>query len=47
MLIAETAYETGVALPALNVVKEVYALAVRKGLGEQDFSAIYKLLSGK
>jgi len=46
-LIAETAYETGVALPALNVVKEIYALAVRKGLGEQDFSAIYKLLSGR
>jgi 3-hydroxyisobutyrate dehydrogenase/glyoxylate/succinic semialdehyde reductase len=46
-LIAETAYETGVALPALNVVKEIYALAVKNGLGEQDFSAIYKLLSGK
>jgi glyoxylate/succinic semialdehyde reductase len=46
-LIAETAYETGVALPALNVVKEIYALAVKNGLGGQDFSAIYKLLSKK
>jgi 3-hydroxyisobutyrate dehydrogenase-like beta-hydroxyacid dehydrogenase len=44
-LIAETAYEAGVAMPAANVVKEIYALAVRKGLGEQDFAAVYKLLS--
>jgi 3-hydroxyisobutyrate dehydrogenase-like beta-hydroxyacid dehydrogenase len=44
-LVAETAYETGVAMPATNAVKEIYALAVRKGLGEQDFSAVYKLLS--
>lgn len=46
-LIAETAYEAGVAMPAANVVKEIYALAVRKGLGEQDFAAVYKLLSEK
>jgi 3-hydroxyisobutyrate dehydrogenase-like beta-hydroxyacid dehydrogenase len=46
-LIAETAYEAGVAMPAANVVKELYALAVRKGLGEQDFAAVYKLLSEK
>jgi 3-hydroxyisobutyrate dehydrogenase/glyoxylate/succinic semialdehyde reductase len=46
-LVAETAYETGVALPATNVVKEVYALAVRNGLGEEDFSAVYKMLSEK
>ncbi len=46
-LIAETAYEAGVAMPAANVVKEIYSLAVRKGLGEQDFSAVYKLLSEK
>jgi 3-hydroxyisobutyrate dehydrogenase-like beta-hydroxyacid dehydrogenase len=44
-LVAETAYEAGVAMPATNTVKEIYALAVRKGLGEQDFSAVYKLLS--
>jgi 3-hydroxyisobutyrate dehydrogenase/glyoxylate/succinic semialdehyde reductase len=46
-LVAETAYEVGVAIPATNAVKEIYALAVRKGLGEQDFSAVYKLLSEK
>jgi 3-hydroxyisobutyrate dehydrogenase/glyoxylate/succinic semialdehyde reductase len=46
-LIAETAYEAGVAMPAANVVKEIYALAVRKGLGEQDFAVVYKLLSEK
>jgi len=44
-LAAETAYEIGVAMPAANVTKEIYALAMRNGLGEQDFSAVYKLLS--
>jgi 3-hydroxyisobutyrate dehydrogenase-like beta-hydroxyacid dehydrogenase len=44
-LAAETAYESGVALPAANVVKEIYALAIKNGLGEMDFSAVYKLLS--
>jgi len=46
-LVAETAYETGAALPAENVVKEVYALAVRKGMGDLDFSAVFKVLSEK
>jgi 3-hydroxyisobutyrate dehydrogenase-like beta-hydroxyacid dehydrogenase len=43
-LATETAYENGVAMPAANVTKEIYALAMRNGLGEQDFSAVYKLL---
>jgi 3-hydroxyisobutyrate dehydrogenase/glyoxylate/succinic semialdehyde reductase len=43
-LAAETAYETGVAMPVANVTKEIYALAVRKGLGAQDFSAVYTVL---
>jgi 3-hydroxyisobutyrate dehydrogenase-like beta-hydroxyacid dehydrogenase len=46
-LASDTAYEAGVAMPASNVVKELYALAVRSGLGEQDFSAIYSVLSNK
>ncbi len=46
-LAADTAYEAGVAIPAANVVKEIYALAVRNGLGEQDFSAVYKILNEK
>jgi 3-hydroxyisobutyrate dehydrogenase-like beta-hydroxyacid dehydrogenase len=46
-LVAETAYEAGVAAPAASAVKEIYALAVRKGLGDEDFSAVYTLLSEK
>jgi 3-hydroxyisobutyrate dehydrogenase-like beta-hydroxyacid dehydrogenase len=46
-LAAETAYETGIAMPAANLTKEIYALAMRNGLGEQDFSAVYKLLREK
>lgn len=46
-LAADTAYETGVAIPSANVVKEIYALAVRKGLGEQDFSAVYDIFNEK
>ncbi len=46
-LIAETAYETGTAIPAANVVKELYALADRKGLGDRDFSAVYNFLHEK
>jgi 3-hydroxyisobutyrate dehydrogenase-like beta-hydroxyacid dehydrogenase len=46
-LVSETAYEAGVAIPVGNVTKEIYALAVRKGLGEQDFSAVHKVLSEK
>lgn len=45
-LAAETAYETGAALPCANVTKEIFALAMREGLGEQDFTAVYKVLSG-
>ncbi len=44
-LAAETAYETGVPLPLANATKELYALAVKNGLGEMDFSAIYTFLS--
>ncbi len=44
-LAADTAYEAGVALPAGNIVKEIFALAMRDGLGEMDFSAVYKFLS--
>jgi 3-hydroxyisobutyrate dehydrogenase/glyoxylate/succinic semialdehyde reductase len=46
-LAADTAYETGAVLPAANVTKELYALAMRAGLREQDFSAVYKVLSEK
>jgi 3-hydroxyisobutyrate dehydrogenase/glyoxylate/succinic semialdehyde reductase len=44
-LAALSAYENGVALPALNAVKELYALAEKRGLGKSDFAAIFRYLS--
>lgn len=44
-LAADAAYRKGVALPALNSVKELYGLAEHQGLGRKDFAAVYKLLS--
>jgi 3-hydroxyisobutyrate dehydrogenase-like beta-hydroxyacid dehydrogenase len=44
-LASDTAYETGAALPLANLTKEIYALAVKNGFGELDFSAVYKILS--
>ena len=46
-LAADTAYETGAVMPLANLTEEIYALAVKNGLGEQDFSAVYKVLSKK
>ena len=47
-LVALTAYEQGVALPATNAAKEVFSQANRDGLGEKDFAAIFDyVLSGK
>jgi 3-hydroxyisobutyrate dehydrogenase-like beta-hydroxyacid dehydrogenase len=44
-LVSDTAYEAAVALPMSNLAKEIYGLAVKNGLGEMDFSAVYKFLS--
>lgn len=44
-LAAVTAYEQGVALPTVNVAKEVYMLAARNSLGEKDFAAVYAFLN--
>jgi 3-hydroxyisobutyrate dehydrogenase-like beta-hydroxyacid dehydrogenase len=44
-LAAQAAYENGVALPSLNAVKELYALAQKGGLGKEDFAAIYRFLA--
>ncbi len=46
-LAAATAYEQGLALPGVNLGKEVYGLAARAGLKEKDFSAIYYFLERK
>jgi 3-hydroxyisobutyrate dehydrogenase/glyoxylate/succinic semialdehyde reductase len=45
-LAAQSAYEQGVALPALNAIKELYALAEKDGMGEKDFAAVWQFLSG-
>lgn len=46
-LVSDTAEETDVTLPTTNAVKEVFALAKQKGLGDLDFSALYRFLSKK
>ena len=45
-LAAQSAYEQETALPALNAIKEIYALAEKAGMGEQDFAAVWKFLTG-
>jgi len=44
-LAADAAYKNGIALPALNSIKELYGLAEKQGLGRKDFAAIYALLA--
>jgi len=46
-LVSTTAYETGVVLPAAHATKEVFGLARRAGLGEQDYSAVVEVLARK
>ncbi len=46
-LVALSAYEQGVSVPGANTAKEVYALAVRRGMGGDDFAAVYRLLEEK
>jgi 3-hydroxyisobutyrate dehydrogenase-like beta-hydroxyacid dehydrogenase len=43
VLATKSAYETGIALPVTNLVKEMFALASERGFAEKDFSAIYDL----
>jgi glyoxylate/succinic semialdehyde reductase len=44
-LAALTAYEQGVPLPSANVTKEIYSMAARSGLSDQDFAAIYRFIN--
>jgi 3-hydroxyisobutyrate dehydrogenase/glyoxylate/succinic semialdehyde reductase len=44
-LASVSAYETGVAMPVVNVTKELYRLAMREGYADHDFSAIYEFLN--
>jgi hypothetical protein len=46
-LASDTAYETGTVVPSGNIAKEIFGLAMRAGLGEQDFSAVYTVLAGR
>ena len=46
-LASMTAYEQGLALPSVNLAKEIFALASRAGFAEKDFSAIYSFLERK
>jgi len=43
-LASKTGFEQGVGLPAVNVIKEIYALAKNADYADKDFSAIYKYL---
>src|SRR5438876_8317031 len=44
-LASVSAYESGVAIPVANAVKELYRLAMREGHATQDFSAVYDYLT--
>lgn len=41
---AETAFQTGAAMPITNAAKEVFQLAVLDGLGDLDYSALFDFL---
>jgi len=44
-LAADAAYSSGISLPALNVIKDIYGLAEKQGLGRKDFAAVYQFLA--
>lgn len=44
-LASMTGYEHDVSMPGVNAIKEIFALAIRNGLGDNDMSAIYKFLN--
>lgn len=43
-LAALTAYEVGAGIPSGNLAKELYRLATNAGHGDDDFTAVFKLL---
>src|SRR6266536_5397346 len=45
-LASVSAYESGVAMPLTNVIKEIYRLAMRGGHDKEDFSAICEFTMG-
>jgi 3-hydroxyisobutyrate dehydrogenase-like beta-hydroxyacid dehydrogenase len=45
-LASVSAYEAGVPMPLMNVIKEIYRLAMRGGHDTEDFSVIYEFATG-
>ncbi len=45
-LATREAYHHNISMPETAATRELYAMAVNQGLGDMDFSAIYKLLGG-
>jgi 3-hydroxyisobutyrate dehydrogenase-like beta-hydroxyacid dehydrogenase len=43
-LVSKTAYESGVAMPQMQIVKELFTLANANGWGDRDFSSIYHFI---
>ncbi len=46
-LASQTAYEKGIALPGVNVIKEIYSMAKNAEYAEKDFSAIYEYMKNQ
>ena len=46
-LATTSAYEQDLALPLLNLAKEIYTQAMQAGLAEEDYSAIYAYVTGQ
>jgi 3-hydroxyisobutyrate dehydrogenase/glyoxylate/succinic semialdehyde reductase len=46
-LVSVSAFENNLSLPVSNAAKELYASAVKHGMGDDDFSAVFKFLSGE
>lgn len=46
-LVSQTAYEHKTAMPSTNAVKEIFGTAERCGFGDEDFSAILKVINYK
>lgn len=43
-MVSQAAYDAGATMPSGNLAKEIYALARQHGLGDSDYTAIYKFL---
>jgi 3-hydroxyisobutyrate dehydrogenase/glyoxylate/succinic semialdehyde reductase len=46
-LATQTGYEQNIPMPITNAAKEIFAMAEQAGLGEEDFSVVFKYLREK